>query len=218
MAAKNFSTEPRDAKRFREDFDRFYTRFAGAYNLLVKVIPIWKRWLNHALAHIHGECVLEVSFGTGYLLTRYANHFSTFGIDYNKKMVTMADEKLKQLQVPAKLQVAEVEALPYANASFDTLINTMSFTGYPDAHKALSEMSRVLKPGGCLILIDVNYPADNNWIGTLLTNVWKAGGDIIRDMDSLFSAFDFQYNNTEIGGRGSIHLYVATKPLGSLLC
>lgn len=180
----------------------------------MKVVPIWKRWLNHALPDIRGKSVLEVSIGTGYPLTQYAGRFPTCGIDYNQAMVAIAHENLKRHRAQANLQVANVEALPYANASFDTLVNTMSFTGYPDAQKALAEISRVLKPGGRLVMIDVNYPADGNWIGTLLANAWKSGGDIIRDMRALFKQFDFQYSDTEIGGRGSIHLYAATKPLG----
>ena len=88
----------------------------------------------------------------------------------------------------------------------------MAFTAYPDGQTALAEMKRVLRPGGQIVMVDISYPSDGNKIGTFLTNVWKAGGDIIRDMPKLFESFGFEYTDLEVGGYGSVHLYVATKP------
>ncbi|NIP97768.1 MAG: class I SAM-dependent methyltransferase, partial [Akkermansiaceae bacterium] len=47
-------------------------------------------------------------------------------------------------------------------------------------------MRRVLKPGGRLVMVDVNFPRDGNWRGTLLAQGWKAAGDLIRDVPHLF--------------------------------
>jgi hypothetical protein len=66
----SYSNEPADRRAFTERFDRFYTRFAPAYDRLVKALPVWKTWLGRALPHLVGPRVLEVSFGTGYLMTR----------------------------------------------------------------------------------------------------------------------------------------------------
>jgi ubiquinone/menaquinone biosynthesis C-methylase UbiE len=87
----------------------------------------------------------------------------------------------------------------------------MAFTAYPDGRKAMSEFHRVLRAGGRLVLIDVEYPADRNWLGTKMTGFWIAVGDIVRDMGALFRQFDFEFTDREIGGFGSVHLYVAEK-------
>ena len=71
---------------------------------------------------------------------------------------------------------------------------------------------RVLKKGGRLVMVDINYPNDGNWIGSTLTRAWQVSGDIIRDMGPLFDLFDFQQSDYEIGCAGSVHLYIATKP------
>ena len=69
----------------------------------------------------------------------------------------------------------------------------------------------MLKPAGRLVLIDINYPADGNWLGTRLTELWKYAGDLIRDMDALFHEFSLSHVDREVGGWGSVHLYIAEK-------
>jgi ubiquinone/menaquinone biosynthesis C-methylase UbiE len=206
-----YSTEPGDSEGFTRQFDRTYTRIAGIYDFAVKALPVWKSWLKQALPHIRGPKVLEVSFGTGYLLTRYADQFETHGIDYNEKLLSVASENLKKKGITAELRVGNVESLPYDDESFDCIVNTMAFTAYPDGRKAMSEFHRVLKAGGRLVLIDIEYPADRNWLGMKMTGFWIAVGDIVRDMGALFRQFDFEFTDQEIGGFGSVHLYVAEK-------
>ena len=123
----------------------------------------------------------------------------------------MLQEKLAQAGLSANIQQGNVERLPYEDAYFDSIVNTMAFTAYPDGQKAISEMHRVLKPGGKIVMVDVDYPFDRNRVGTFITKAWIAGGDIVRDMEPLFKKFDFEYTDEEIGGYGSVHLYIAKK-------
>ena len=165
-----------------------------------------------AIPWIQGPTVLEVSFGTGYLLSQYADQFNTYGIDYNQRLARVAKDNLRKIDKNAHLQIADVESLPYKTGAFDTLVNTMAFSGYPDGNLALSEMLRVLRLGGRIVMVDINYPSDGNLLGTTLTDAWKAGGDIIRDIPALFTEFGLEWTEEEVGGYGSVHLYVATKP------
>jgi len=208
-SSRKFSQEPADNKTFTENFDGFYTRFARTYDILVKYLPVWCRWLEHALPHIEGSRVLEISFGTGYLLTQYANRFQVFGIDFNATMTKTAKANLSQKGLKAELQQADVDFLPFIENSFDTIVNTMAFSGYADGKQALNEMKRVLKPNGRLVMIDINYPKDHNWLGTNLVRFWMASGDIIRDMNELFDTSGWSFDEKEIGGFGSVHLYIA---------
>lgn len=207
----SYTSEPENQKDFTTEVDAFYSRFAGMYDFLVKSLPIWKNWLKRALPHIQGPRVLEVSFGTGYLLAQFADQFQAFGIDYNAAMAHIAKRNLQRWEQTADLQQADVYHLPYASHSFGILVNTMAFSGYPDGKAALTEMSRVLKPGGKLVMIDIDYPKDRNRLGMALTRFWIASGDIIRDMGGLFDESGWEFQEGEIGGFGSVHMYILQK-------
>ncbi len=208
---ETYADEPENKTQYTEQFNQFYTVFAHAYDVSVKILPFWKRWIKATIPHIQGRRVLEVSFGTGYLLMQYAAQFETYGIDYNQKFVTMLQKKLTQEGISADVLQGNVENLPYKDEFFDTIVNTMAFTGYPDGKKAMSEMHRVLKSGGKLIMVDIGYPFNHNRLGMLITKAWITGGDIVRDMAPLFNQFEFEYTAEEIGGFGSVHLYIAQK-------
>ncbi|MBC8509646.1 MAG: class I SAM-dependent methyltransferase [Anaerolineales bacterium] len=207
----NYVNKPKEREQFTEQFDRFYTTFARVYDVVVKLMPFWKRWLNATLPHIQGQRVLEISFGTGYLMMQLAKQYEVYGLDYNERFVTMLREKLAQTGLSANVRQGNVEAMPYEDGYFDTIVNTMAFTAYPNGEKAMSEMHRVLKKNGRIVMVDVDYPSDLNRMGVLITKAWIAGGDIVRDMEPLFKQFEFEYTDEEIGGFGSVHLYITKK-------
>ena len=82
-----YSPEPDNPRQYTRAMDQAYTWFAGFYDIIVKTLPVWRRWIDHALPHIQGQKVLEVSFGTGYLLTQYAGQHETYGLDYNRSLI-----------------------------------------------------------------------------------------------------------------------------------
>lgn len=211
VATSHRSNEPENADRFTAEWDRAYTALAQPYDLAVRILPIWKTWLRHALPHIVGPRVLEVSFGTGYLISQYAGTFETHGIDYNRKMATIARKNLLRARRNAALVQGNVEALPYPDASFNSLVNTMAFSGYPNGVRALVEMKRVLRNDGKLILIDFTFPPDQNWMGSKLAMLWERSGDVLRDMPTLFRDCGLDHADESIGAWGSVRLYVATK-------
>jgi ubiquinone/menaquinone biosynthesis C-methylase UbiE len=194
---RRYSTEPPDGHAFSQRYDRIYSRIARAYDLAFPVLPFWRRWLSAALPHLVGPRVLEASFGTGWLLCQYADRFEAHGIDLNETMLQLATRNLRRKGLTARLQTANVDAIPYADETFDTVLNTMAFSGYPNANAAMSELRRVLKPQGRLVIIDGNYPADNNLPARTLMGIGRLSGDLIRDMNSLFQAFELDASDTE---------------------
>lgn len=211
MSRQDWSTEPRDKAGYTADFDRFYTRASAVYDRFVRRLPWWRRWLDSALPVLHGPRVLEVGFGTGYLLTRYAGLYEAYGVDYNAAMVRLARAKLRRVGRNARLLRGSVEALPFPAQYFDTVLATMAFTGFPDGERALGEMTRVLQENGRLVLVDVSLPPDGNLMGTAVARGFEAGGDILRDMPLLIGRLGYDVRVDVVGGFGSIQRVVAVR-------
>lgn len=209
---RRYSPEPEDRRAYSERFNRLYSRLGRPYDLGVKLFPVWRRWLGKALPHIEGPRVLEVSPGTGWLLTRYAGSFDVSAVDLSPEMVEISRRNVRRAGLTADIRVGDVEALPFPDAGFDTVLSTMAFSGYPDGHRALAEMTRVLRPGGRLVIVDVNYPSDGNRLGTALVGLWGRSGDLIRDMPALFDQQGVEASDREVGGFGSVHLYLGGRP------
>ena len=208
-----YLSEPEDTYEYTTRLDQAYTKYAKTYDFAVKFFPVWKTWLKKVPPHIEGKRVLEVSFGTGYLLLQYASRYESYGIDYNARMVNIAENNLSRANMHAKLQKANVEQLPFPDEFFDCIVNTMAFTGYPSGEKALKEFHRTLRPGGKLILLDFNYPSNRNVFGYLLVKLMERGGDILKDISKLLEHCGFDFTDNEIGGWGGVHLYIAKKKL-----
>jgi ubiquinone/menaquinone biosynthesis C-methylase UbiE len=197
---------------YTRKMNRAYDWMAKVYDTFMVVFPLWKKWIKHVIPHIKGNKVLEVSFGSGYLMSEYsADNYDIYGIDYNEKMLEVTSKKMASKKISAKLSIANVEQLPFADNSFDTLINTMAFTGYPDGDKAMAEFNRVLKKNGTLLLVDFDYPKNRNVFGYSIVRLWEKFGDIIKNIDSLLINYGFNYQDIPIGGFGSVHFFIAKK-------
>ena len=118
---------------------------------------------------------------------------------------------MKKINIKSQLSQGNVEKLPFPDNMFDTVINTMAFTGYPNGEKAMSELKRVLKKDGKLLLVDFDYPKNRNRFGYLIVKLWEKFGDIIKDINALLKHFEFNYEDITVGGFGSVHLFIAVK-------
>jgi ubiquinone/menaquinone biosynthesis C-methylase UbiE len=75
------------------------------------------------------------------------------------------------LGLPVELREAEAEHLPFADASFDTVVCTLSLCSVVDDRAAVAEMHRVLRPGGQLLLLD--HVAASNPVLLALQRLWE---------------------------------------------
>lgn len=204
----NYSKQPEDNILYTEKMNIIYTRYAKAYDYFMMFFPLWKKWLRSVLPYIKGDKILEVSFGPAYLLTMYPEDSELYALDYNNTMVERAKIKMERCGRKVDIIKGNVEDMPYPDDYFDTVINTMAFTGYPDGEKALSEMIRVLKPDGVLLLLDYDYPINRNLCGYLLVRFIELCGDIIKDIDKLIKSQGLTYQRKIVGGFGSIQLFI----------
>lgn len=92
--------------------------------------------------------VLEIGFGTGLNLPVYGRVDSLDAIEPDPHMARRARARLGSVGFPVTIHEAGAEALPFDDASFDTVVATFVFCTIPDVDAAAREVLRVLRPGG----------------------------------------------------------------------
>jgi ubiquinone/menaquinone biosynthesis C-methylase UbiE len=134
---------------------RYWDKKSRSYD---KEMRFWDRHLfGDSRAWACGQAsgnVLEVAVGTGLNLEAYPPDITLTGIDLSDAMLDIARSRATELGRTATLQQADAHALPFDDASFDTVVCTFGLCAIPDHTKAITEMTRVLRPGGRLILVD----------------------------------------------------------------
>ncbi len=129
--------------RFAVAYDRRAAQYAKAVD--PSYAPVYRRIVQ--LAAIEpGMKVLDLATGTGGVAREAAaNGADVIGIDVSSRMLARA----RQL-CPSRVsfQLAEASALPLANAAFDVATCSFGLSHMPHASRVLSEVRRVLKPGG----------------------------------------------------------------------
>ncbi len=135
-------------------------RFVG--ELMVRQHAPETTW-TVAIADVQpADCVLEIGFGAGkaiQLLAEKATHGSVYGIDLSATMVKRARERNAQAVRAGRviLQQGEATHLPFEAQQFDKVISIHTFYWWAeDPHSILTEMYRVLKPGGKLLFTFAN--------------------------------------------------------------
>lgn len=108
-----------------------------------------------AICSVPFESLLDIGCGTGSILYQIPADKKRYGIDLSEQMIKRSKELLKDA---AELKVGNAESLPWSQESFDTVSCTFSFHHYPNPGRVLSEMNRVLKADGRLILADPWLP------------------------------------------------------------
>ncbi len=102
------------------------------------------------LADVSGR-VLEVGVGTGLNLSLYPAGASVLGIDPAWPMLTRATQRRRLEQ---RLLQADVQALPFPDETFDWVVGTLVFCSVPNVVRGLTEIHRVLRPGGRVRLLE----------------------------------------------------------------
>lgn len=108
-----------------------------------------------------GSNVLEVAPGPGYFCVELAKlgHYAVTGLDISHSMVRIATKNAAAAGVPARFLQGSASNLPFPRNSFDFLLCRAAFKNFAKPLEALQEMSRVLKPGGRGVIIDLKRNA-----------------------------------------------------------
>ncbi|OGO30808.1 MAG: methyltransferase type 11 [Chloroflexi bacterium RBG_16_56_11] len=134
---------------------RRYNRIAPVYDLMeVLMERRHQSWRKLLWSKVEGKKILEVGVGTGKNITFYPGNIEITAIDFSEKMLGRAREKAKRLETRVDLQQMDVQDLRFDDNTFDTVVATFVFCSVPDPVKGLTEIMRVCKPGGKVLLLE----------------------------------------------------------------
>ena len=142
--------------------------------------------------------ILEIGFGTGLNLPHYPSAIQKLTvIDPNHGMERYASRQIADSVIEVDRQVLGGEALPMDDNSFDTVVSTWTLCSITDVEHALTEVHRVLKPGGKFIFLEHGLSPDKSvsaWQHRLngLQKIVGDGCHLNRDMRALVTATGFR--------------------------
>jgi demethylmenaquinone methyltransferase/2-methoxy-6-polyprenyl-1,4-benzoquinol methylase len=145
-------------------FDRIAPRYDLLNRLLSAGIDVrWRRRAVDALAAAPGARVLDVCTGTADLLIEYLRRDGRgrgAGLDLSGAMLGRAAGKLARTGLAARagLLAGDAQRLPLRDACFDGALVAFGIRNVGDPARALSEMRRVLRPGGRAVVLEFSMP------------------------------------------------------------
>lgn len=145
---------------------RMFSGIAARYDRANRILSLgrdvgWRRRLIERAAPQPGEIVLDVCTGTADLVRDFLNtdpSLEVYGVDFARPMLTVGQAKLRGRASATILLEGDALRLPFADASVDVVSIAFGLRNLTDFRAGIDEMSRVLRPGGRLMILEFAAP------------------------------------------------------------
>jgi demethylmenaquinone methyltransferase/2-methoxy-6-polyprenyl-1,4-benzoquinol methylase len=155
------------------DFPRQIQSMFGAvapkYDFLNRMLSggrdqYWRKTAVDLLSPKKGERFLDIATGTAdialEIAARHLSELKVMGIDFSGPMLKLGQKKVAEQhrEQTISLQKGCAESLPFAEESFHGAISAFGLRNFSETQRALTEMHRVLKPGGRFVILEFSHP------------------------------------------------------------
>jgi demethylmenaquinone methyltransferase/2-methoxy-6-polyprenyl-1,4-benzoquinol methylase len=148
--------------------ERMFSAIAPRYDFLNRLLSAgcdraWRRRAVAATALPPEGILLDVCTGTADLALEAARQFPDariVGVDFSRPMLALGAAKIGRARLAdrVRLEVAQAEALPFPDGSFNAVTVAFGLRNVPDRLRGLREMRRVLRPGGRAVILEFTTP------------------------------------------------------------
>ncbi|HLX43580.1 MAG TPA: methyltransferase domain-containing protein [Bryobacteraceae bacterium] len=196
----------------------FFLNFLEEVNKL-PCTAAWKPVILDGLRLQPGANVLDIGCGMGAdafdLAARVGPGGHVTGVDFSESLIAEADRRGAGRNLPVTFEVGDAQALRFPDSFFDAVRTERMLMHVPDPDKALSEMARVLRPGGRMAVHDFDWETQfcdsphkettrkialsfcdgmkNGWIGRRLPRLFRENGmtDVSVSLQAITVSYDF---------------------------
>jgi len=155
-----------------ERVQKVYNTYAGFYDILFGIISEPGR--STAISRLPlrpGDRILEVGVGTGLSLPLFPSHCRVNGIDLSEKMLKRARKKIELHRLShVNIERMDASKMAFADNSFDAVFAAYLITAVPEPWRVLSEIKRVCKRGGKIVLVN-HFKSNNKVISSIETSI-----------------------------------------------
>lgn len=147
-------------------FDGIAPRYDFLNRLLsLHIDTLWRRKASRAVSRLHPATILDVATGTADLAIDLAvdNPLAKVkGIDLSERMLELGRGKVSQRKLGQRIKLisGDAAALPFDDGSFDAVTVGFGVRNFADLDKGLSEMARVTKEGGAVMILEFSHPTN----------------------------------------------------------
>lgn len=153
-----------------EDWEKILNKYPRLMNIYYD--QVWNAFLKY-IDNLESYDILDLGCGDGEITCRFAKSIhnkgdftispkNIVGVDMSYEMLSQACEKARRLGVSPKFIHCSIESLkPISNNSFNLVISSAVLHHIKNKNKVFSEISRVMRNGGKLLLIDVMFENEN---------------------------------------------------------
>ena len=146
----------------------FFDEIAARYDLLNRILSLgldgrWRRRAVQALELNGGEEILDLATGTGDLAIEIAgsrSEITVVGVDPSREMIAVGEDKVRRagLEDAVTLEFGDGQNLRFDDDHFDHCAIAFGIRNFPDRLQGLREMSRVVRSGGKVAILELSEP------------------------------------------------------------
>lgn len=147
---------------------QMFDSIAGKYDFLNHFLSAgtdiyWRRKAVGELKQLRPARILDIATGTGdfaFETLRLGSEVKVTGVDISEGMLDVGRRKVRErgLGHRVELQLGDSENLPFDNNTFDAVTASFGVRNFENLQQGLTEMHRVLKPGGKMVILEFSKP------------------------------------------------------------